>query len=83
MLSSRSDIGALKETIQDAGVLIDVKPGSEDYIQRFIQETDHLLNHPELIKKLGEAGEKRAKSLTWEKSAHSMINYLINFQHLG
>ncbi len=42
-----SHLGALKETIQGAGVFIDQKPGSDEYIQRFIEETDRLLNRPE------------------------------------
>lgn len=78
-----SNIGALKETIQRAGIFIESEPGSDEYIHQFIEETDRLLDNPQRLQELAAAGLKRAKSLTWEQSAKSMVNYLINFHHLG
>lgn len=78
-----SNIGALKETIQGAGVFIESKPGSDEYIDRFIEETDRLLNNPQRIQELAAVGLKRAENLTWEQAAKNMANYLINFHHLN
>ena len=77
-----SDLGALKETIQEAGVFIDGKPGSDEYTLKFIEEADNLLNDPQRIQELASCGLKQAKELTWENAAARMVNYLINFHHL-
>lgn len=78
-----SNLAALKETIQGAGVFIDSKPGTDRYIENFIEETDKLLKNPTKMQELSVAGLKRAKQLTWTLSAKNLSDYLINFHHLG
>lgn len=78
-----SDLGALKETVQGAGVFIEAPPGSEAYIHQFIEKVDELLTHPTRLQELSKAGLKRASQLTWENAAKNMTNYLTNYHHLG
>lgn len=78
-----SDLGALKETIQGAGIFIGLEPGTDAYIQAFIEETDKLLKDPKKMQELSTAGLKRAKQLTWAHSAKNLADYLINFHHLA
>lgn len=78
-----SHLGALKETIQGGGVFVHSTPGTEEYYHEFIEQTDRLLNDQKHREEIATAGLKRVKNLTWEHSAKSMANYLINFHHLG
>lgn len=78
-----SDLGALKETIGDAGLFIEEKPGSKKYLQKFVEATDHLLSDDALFQRLSLAGLERAKSFTWERTAQSLLDYLKLLHKLG
>lgn len=71
-----SDIGALKETVGEAGILIKEKPGSEEYFHQYIARTDELLTNDALLQKLSKIGQERAQKFSWEKTAESLLTYL-------
>lgn len=77
-----TDIGALKETVGEAGILIHEKPGSEEYYKKYIAAVDLLLSDDEIFKTLSQNGLERAKRFTWEKAAQNLLEYLRIFHRL-
>ncbi len=74
VLTSR--LGALPETVGDAGVLVDGEPGSESYLADFIQAADRLLSDDNLFRTLSERGKQRAQDLSWEAAADRFEKFL-------
>lgn len=60
---------ALPETVGEAGVFISGEPGSPQYMERLVQETDRLLSDDEYWQRLSDAGKKRAEHMGWESVA--------------
>ena len=71
-----SYLGALPETVGDAGILIKETPGSAAYIAEFTNQLDRLLSDDALLLKLSKAGLERAKNYSWEKIAKDFADYL-------
>lgn len=78
-----TDIGALKETIGEAGVLIEDNPASENYRIKFVNAVDRLLSDPAYFQNLSEAAKRQGKGYSWEKRADSFLEYLKIFFGLG
>jgi glycosyltransferase involved in cell wall biosynthesis len=77
-----TDIGALKETVGEAGILIQEKPGSEAYFKKYIEAVDRVLCDDVYFDTLSHFSQERAKDFTWEKTGQSLIDYLRIFHHL-
>ena len=61
-----SDIGALRETVGDAGVIVSGVPGSPQFMKEFAEKTIELLNNPGLIAECSARGRTRIQStLGW------------------
>ena len=60
---------ALPETVGEAGVFISGEPGSPQYMERLVQETDRLLSDEEYWQHLSDVGKKRAEKMGWESVA--------------
>lgn len=71
-----SDIGALKETVGNAGILIPEEPGSKAYLSKFIEVTDRILSDDALFNKLSQISLEQAKKLSWTRTADSLLSYL-------
>jgi glycosyltransferase involved in cell wall biosynthesis len=71
-----SQLGALPETVGDAGFLVAGMPGQPDYDQSFIEHADQLLSNDALWKDLSEKGKLRAENLTWKKTAERLAQFL-------
>lgn len=68
-----SNLGALPETIGDAGIIINEKPGSEAYIKEFIKKIELLFNDDEMRKELSFKAIKRAEAYSWKKIAEKFV----------
>jgi glycosyltransferase involved in cell wall biosynthesis/2-polyprenyl-3-methyl-5-hydroxy-6-metoxy-1,4-benzoquinol methylase len=71
------DYGALRETLHpDAGVLLtgfDSDKNSE-FLSQYTNTIFSLLNQPEKLKKMGEAGRKHTQSLSWNSVADEWLD---------
>jgi glycosyltransferase involved in cell wall biosynthesis/2-polyprenyl-3-methyl-5-hydroxy-6-metoxy-1,4-benzoquinol methylase len=71
------DVAALKETLHpDAGVLLSGFDSARnpEFQRQFIETTLHLLNNKEELQRMGEAGRKYSKELSWNKIAAEWID---------
>ncbi|RIL12441.1 MAG: hypothetical protein DCC75_00450 [Proteobacteria bacterium] len=72
-----SDMGALPETVGDAGILVPGKPGSPAYNKAFIEAADQLLSDDNLFQRCSEIGIQRAKSeFDWGQVAARFLRFL-------
>ena len=71
-----SKLGALPETVGDAGILIDGTPGSEEYDNAFVDAVDKLLSNDKEFEKYSNRGLERAKDFSWEAIAGKFVDYL-------
>ncbi len=71
-----SHLGALPETVRDAGILIKEKPGSAEYLNKFIQKVDQILLDDGLFHTLSGTALERAKGFDWKARARSFLEYL-------
>jgi len=71
-----SDLGALRETVGEAGVVIKGPPGSDGYNQQFIAACDKILSDDGYFNSLSQAGLKRAKEFGWDSIAERFESYL-------
>lgn len=71
-----TDLAALRETIGDAGILIDEMPGSECYQRKFIHALDRIFSDAEAFEKLSLAGKEMAKSNDWSHRAREFLAFL-------
>lgn len=69
-----SALGALPETIGDAGILIQGKPGGAEYIKAYIEAVDGLLSNPERLKIFSDRCLARAPQFGWEHVAKKVID---------
>ena len=73
-----SKLGALPETVGDAGVLIDKAAGSQEYLQAFINELDRLLSDDTHFESLSKKAIKRAEDYCWRKIAGKFTREILN-----
>lgn len=72
-----SDLGALKETVGEAGVLIAGRPGSSEYNNAFLEASHRILSDENYFRTLSEAGQRRAKDIfDWRIVAKRFEEYL-------
>lgn len=71
-----SALGALPETVGDAGLLIEGAPGSDDYIDRFTDAADRLLSDDRLFENCSAAAMKRAVQFDWRYVAKGFSEFL-------
>lgn len=69
-------LGALRETVDDAGILIPGLPHEASYQEAYLSACRRLLTDDELFKRLSERGKERAKEMTWTKVAERLIRHL-------
>lgn len=67
------DLGALRETIGEAGILIPGTPRDTSAIEAYLRATHQLLANDDDFKKLSKAGQTRSKSLSWSDRAHQLL----------
>ncbi len=68
-----SKLAALPETIGDAGVLIEGKPGTEAYDKAFIAATDRLLSDDKVFESFSQKGRAKIHESTWDSRAKRFI----------
>jgi glycosyltransferase involved in cell wall biosynthesis len=71
-----SALGALPETVGEAGVLIPGLPGRGDYDSMFLAAADRLLSDDREWKRLSDLGVQRAQGCAWSSVAESFESYL-------
>ncbi len=64
-----SNIGALPETIGDAGVVIKKQPGSKEYVEAFTAEIDKVLSNQSLREDISKKSIERSKGYDWNEIA--------------
>lgn len=75
-----SNKGALKETIaEDAGILIEGEPNTEEYQNRFVDEAVSLMNDSERWNHMSMAGQKKAPKFSWESLAKDWTEKFVEF----
>lgn len=72
-----SELGALPETVGDAGVLVKGRPGSNEYLANFISELDYILSNQSLQEELSIRARNRANTYSWDTIAKE-FEILIN-----
>lgn len=70
--------GALPETIENAGFLVDGEPGTSAYNASFISTVNELLSDQQKLKLFSETALSQAREFTWTKRAHSLLQQIIN-----
>jgi len=74
-----SNLAALPETVGEAGVLVDGEPGSDAYIQSFIEVLNALLTDQDRLSELSLLASTRAKQQhSWQIVAERLERYLSN-----
>lgn len=71
------DYAALKETVhQDAGILLSgfESDKNPEFLRQYTETVFNLLNNPSELKRMGEAGKKHAKLLSWNLVADEWLN---------
>jgi glycosyltransferase involved in cell wall biosynthesis len=68
--------GALPETVGDSGMLIDEKPGSKAYKERFVASVVNLLSDERAWNQLSDRALKRAGGMSWDAVAENVTNRL-------
>lgn len=71
-----SKLAALIETVGDAGIMLTEKPGTKEYIQKYIEEVDRVITDDALFQTLSKKGLEQSKGFDWSARAHSLIDYL-------
>lgn len=69
-------LAALPETVGDAGILIDGKPGSGNYDDAYIEAATRILSDDELFQKLSQRGLERSKTMGWVQVAERFTEFL-------
>lgn len=77
-----TEMGALKETLGEAGILIPETPGTEAYTNQFVGAVDQLLSNPTLYQHYSSKGKEKTQELSWNHSAKRLLNYLKLFYSL-
>jgi glycosyltransferase involved in cell wall biosynthesis len=75
-----SAMGALEESIGNAGIFIRETPGSDLFLEKFTEGLDHLLSDESERHLLSENGLKRSLNFDWKVIAQEFLEYLKN-QH--
>lgn len=78
-----TDMGALRETIGEAGILIQEVPDSQAYHEKFVNAVDMLLTDQAEYQKMSDAAKRRGMGCSWERSADSLLEYLQDAFRLG
>lgn len=71
-----SAFGALPETVGGAGILVGGKPGTPDYLERFIAAVDTLLTNDSELQRCVEAGRQQVARHRWSAIAARFSEYL-------
>ncbi|MCC6954399.1 MAG: glycosyltransferase family 4 protein [Deltaproteobacteria bacterium] len=71
-----SALGALPETVGDAGILIGERPGTPEYQRAFVEATNRLLEDDLLFEQLSAAGKRRAQESSWDHVAQRLLRFL-------
>lgn len=71
-----SNLGALPETVDDAGIIIKQKPESPEYIEAFINEIDKIFKNESTFAELSKKALERSKSFCWKQVAQEFSNNL-------
>lgn len=71
-----SKLGALPETIGDAGVLIEGHPSEASYVQKFLKSCLDLLTNEEKFSELSQKGRARAKQHDWKSITKNFDQFL-------
>lgn len=69
-------MGALPETVGDAGILIDGRPGEPQYDRMFFAGAHELLSNDERWSRHSLRGKERAQTLSWKKVAERFAQFL-------
>lgn len=73
-----SDLGALRETVGDGGIVVSGKPGSPDYMQDFTAATNSLLTDASLFDAYSSKAYQRARvHFDWNVVAKRFEDYLL------
>ena len=73
-----SNLGAMRETVGNSGLLISGVPGSEDFIEKYLTALDQLLADDELFHKLSQNSLKRASIFDWKVQAQEFLKHIEN-----
>jgi len=71
-----SALAALPETVGQAGGLLTEIPGSQEYLNKFIEETDKILTDEKLLDSLSYKALEQAKNYDWKARAKSFLGFL-------
>lgn len=71
-----SALGALPETIGDAGLLVQHMPGTEDYHKDFLLKADQLLSDDSLWENLSKKSKEKAQNYSWQKRAVAFDKFI-------
>lgn len=71
-----SALGALPETVGEAGILVPGEPGSAEYLDEFVSALDRLLSSDSEWRQRSEAGRRRAASFYWSTIAARFSDFL-------
>jgi len=73
-----SALGALPETIGDAGVLIEGRPGEDAYNRSFLEAAHQLLSEDAYFNELSSRAKSRAKNLDWKQVAKDFESFCLS-----
>lgn len=71
-----SRLGALEETVQDSGILIDGPIGSSTYLERFIASLDRLLTDDSFFNTMSSEATKLGREAGWTTVATRLLKFI-------
>lgn len=71
-----SQLGALPETVRNAGALIPGRPGTPEYMRAFVDVADAVLRDDALFEQLSRAGKRQAQESDWQNVALRILQGL-------
>lgn len=71
-----SRLAALPETVANAGILVDGKPGTESYQQDFVAAIDRIWSDPKRWEAFSQQALKQAQENSWDKVAQRLLGFL-------
>jgi hypothetical protein len=66
----------MKETVGEAGILIDEKPGSTSYIEKYVSACDQLLSDASLLNHFSSKAKEKSKSSDWKLRAEELVAFV-------
>jgi glycosyltransferase involved in cell wall biosynthesis len=71
-----TDLAAMKETVGEAGALIQGYPTTQQYQDQFVESVDRMLSDDDYFTSLSQCALRQAQGYDWSSRAKTLLDYL-------